>query len=116
MISRVRRDGQIRESELDLPATDGGTARTLTARVAPLGARLVLALVEDDRAGAQDGEHRGDTRLHGGFLDLGQRVPLAVADVPREHRATRAVSVRVNPPSTAGRSMSLSRICPSRRT
>lgn len=47
LVAQVRRDGQIRESELDLPAPDGGTARTLTARVAPLGARLVLALVED---------------------------------------------------------------------
>lgn len=47
MIAQVRRDGQIRERELDLPATGGGTSRTLTARVAPLGARLVLALVED---------------------------------------------------------------------
>jgi two-component system, OmpR family, sensor histidine kinase SenX3 len=46
-VALVRRDGQIRESELDLPAADGGFARTLTARVAPLGARLVLALVED---------------------------------------------------------------------
>lgn len=47
LIAQVRRDGQIRESELDLPAPDGSTVRTLTARVAPLGARLVLALVED---------------------------------------------------------------------
>ncbi|MCF6379057.1 ATP-binding protein [Nocardioides KLBMP 9356] len=47
LVAQVRRDGQIRESELDLSAPDGGTARTLTARVAPLGARLVLALVED---------------------------------------------------------------------
>ena len=47
LVAQVRRDGQIRESELDLPAPDGGSARTLTARVAPLGARLVLALVED---------------------------------------------------------------------
>jgi two-component system, OmpR family, sensor histidine kinase SenX3 len=46
-VALVRRDGQIRESELDLPAADGGFARTLTARVAPLGARLVLGLVED---------------------------------------------------------------------
>ncbi len=46
LIAQVRRDGQIRESELDLQA-DGGSVRTLTARVAPLGARLVLALVED---------------------------------------------------------------------
>ena len=47
VVAQVRRDGQIREQELDMPAPDGGTARTLTARVAPLGARLVLALVED---------------------------------------------------------------------
>jgi len=47
LVALVRRDGQIRESELVLPAPAGGIARTLTARVAPLGARLVLALVED---------------------------------------------------------------------
>ena len=47
LVAQVRRDGQIRESELDLAAVDGGSVRTLTARVAPLGARLVLALVED---------------------------------------------------------------------
>jgi two-component system sensor histidine kinase SenX3 len=46
-VANVRRDGQIRESEIDLPAADGGFGRTLTARVAPLGSRLVLALVED---------------------------------------------------------------------
>ena len=47
LVAQVRRDGQIRESEIDMPAADGGFGRTLTARVAPLGARLVLALVED---------------------------------------------------------------------
>ncbi len=47
IVSQVRRDGQIRESDIDMPAADGGFNRTLTARVAPLGARLVLALVED---------------------------------------------------------------------
>jgi two-component system, OmpR family, sensor histidine kinase SenX3 len=47
LIAQVRRDGQIRESDIDMPAPDGGFTRTLTARVAPLGARLVLALVED---------------------------------------------------------------------
>jgi len=47
VVAQVRRDGQIRESELELPSSSGGSARTLTARVAPLGARLVLALVED---------------------------------------------------------------------
>ena len=48
LVAQVRRDGQIRESELELPSSSGTSgARTLTARVAPLGARLVLALVED---------------------------------------------------------------------
>jgi two-component system sensor histidine kinase SenX3 len=47
LIARVRRDGQIREMDLDMPAPDRGFDRTLTARVAPLGARLVLALVDD---------------------------------------------------------------------
>lgn len=46
MIQQVRRDGQIRETELVM-ARPGSTARHVTARVAPLGARLVLALVED---------------------------------------------------------------------
>ena len=45
LIRQVRRDGQIRETELHL-GTDAST-RTVVARVAPLGSRLVLALVED---------------------------------------------------------------------
>jgi two-component system sensor histidine kinase SenX3 len=46
LVHQVRRDGQIRETELlmDRPA---GPVRHVTARVAPLGSRLVLALVED---------------------------------------------------------------------
>ena len=46
LVRQVRRDGQIREAEMTM-ARDGGAERTVTARVAPLGARLVLALVED---------------------------------------------------------------------
>ncbi len=46
LVRLVRRDGQIRETEL-LMARTGAPARHVTARVAPLGARLVLALVED---------------------------------------------------------------------
>ncbi|WP_243059030.1 cell wall metabolism sensor histidine kinase WalK [Nocardioides sp. SR21] len=46
LVHQVRRDGQIRETEL-LMARPGVPARHVTARVAPLGARLVLALVED---------------------------------------------------------------------
>ena len=42
----MRRDGQIRETEL-LIHRSGAPARHVTARVAPLGSRLVLALVED---------------------------------------------------------------------
>lgn len=46
LVHQVRRDGQIRETEL-LMARPGVPSRHVTARVAPLGARLVLALVED---------------------------------------------------------------------
>ncbi len=46
LIHVVRRDGQIRETEMEL-AGDRSSARTVIARVAPLGSRLVLALVED---------------------------------------------------------------------
>jgi two-component system, OmpR family, sensor histidine kinase SenX3 len=46
LVRQVRRDGQIRETEL-LLSRPGMPARHVTARVAPMGARLVLALVED---------------------------------------------------------------------
>ncbi len=46
VVRQVRRDGQIRETELTL-SRDHATPRMVTARVAPLGSRLVLALVED---------------------------------------------------------------------
>ena len=44
LVHQVRRDGQIRETEL-LMSRPGLPARHVTARVAPLGSRLVLALV-----------------------------------------------------------------------
>jgi two-component system sensor histidine kinase SenX3 len=46
LVHEVRRDGQIRETELIVPRASG-PSRNVTARVAPLGPRLVLALVED---------------------------------------------------------------------
>ncbi len=46
LVSEVRRDGQIRETELVVPRP-AAPARHVTARVAPLGRRMVLALVED---------------------------------------------------------------------
>jgi two-component system, OmpR family, sensor histidine kinase SenX3 len=46
LVSEVRRDGQIRETELVI-ARRNAPSRHVTARVAPLGSRLVLALVED---------------------------------------------------------------------
>ena len=46
VVRKVRRDGQIRETELLMTRPDA-PARHVTARVAPLGSRLVLALVED---------------------------------------------------------------------
>jgi two-component system, OmpR family, sensor histidine kinase SenX3 len=45
---QVRRDGEIREAELDIPRGRLGDQRIrVSSRVAPLGARLVLVLVED---------------------------------------------------------------------
>jgi two-component system sensor histidine kinase SenX3 len=46
LVRQVRRDGQIREADLVMPRKSG-PPRTVTARVAPLSSRLVLALVED---------------------------------------------------------------------
>ncbi|MBO0843928.1 MAG: two-component sensor histidine kinase [Nocardioides sp.] len=46
LVQQVRRDGQIRETELTMPRPSG-PPRTVTARVAPLSSRFVLALVED---------------------------------------------------------------------
>jgi two-component system, OmpR family, sensor histidine kinase SenX3 len=46
LVHEVRRDGQIRETEL-LIGRPAGPARHVTARVAPIGSRLVLVLVED---------------------------------------------------------------------
>ena len=46
LVRQVRRDGQIRETELVM-ARAGVPARHVTARIAPLSSRLVLALVED---------------------------------------------------------------------
>src|SRR5690242_11584899 len=49
MARDTRRDGEIRQMELDLPrrGTGRGEALAVSARVAPLGSRLVLLLVED---------------------------------------------------------------------
>ena len=46
LVRQVRRDGQIRETEIHM-SRPGMSPRHVTARVAPLGSRLVLALVED---------------------------------------------------------------------
>ncbi len=59
LISQVRRDGQIRETELVVPRP-GTPARHVTARIAPLGADLVLALVEDRTRERQVEEIRRD--------------------------------------------------------
>ena len=47
LVRQVRRDGQIRETELVMSRGHGIPAMHVTARVAPLSSRLVLALVED---------------------------------------------------------------------
>lgn len=47
LVRRVRADRQIREEQLTLRRGRGRAATHVTARVAPLGSRCVLALVED---------------------------------------------------------------------
>lgn len=47
LVQQVRRDGEIRETELVVHRAPGLPARHVTARVAPLSSQLVLALVED---------------------------------------------------------------------
>jgi two-component system sensor histidine kinase SenX3 len=47
LVAQVRRDGQIRETEIVLTRGRASQPIHVTARVAPLGTRLVLALVED---------------------------------------------------------------------
>ncbi|HET7388495.1 MAG TPA: ATP-binding protein [Nocardioidaceae bacterium] len=47
MVWAVRRDGEIRESELEVRRPAGTAPLHVTARVAPLGSTLVLVLVDD---------------------------------------------------------------------
>ncbi|MFL6060098.1 MAG: sensor histidine kinase [Marmoricola sp.] len=47
LVQQVRRDGQIRETEVVMQRAPGVPPRHVTARVAPLSSTLVLALVED---------------------------------------------------------------------
>lgn len=47
LVQQVRRDGQIRETEVVMQRAPGVPPRHVTARVAPLSSQLVLALVED---------------------------------------------------------------------
>ncbi len=48
VIRQVRRDGQIRQVEMELrPGSSKGAVRHVSARIAPLGAKQVLALVDD---------------------------------------------------------------------
>ncbi|HEY8456704.1 MAG TPA: ATP-binding protein [Actinopolymorphaceae bacterium] len=48
LVHKVRRDGEIRHTDLEVPRSRfGQTALSLSARVAPVGSELVLILVED---------------------------------------------------------------------
>lgn len=47
LVQQVRRDGQIRETEIVMQRSPGVPPRHVTARVAPLSSQQVLALVED---------------------------------------------------------------------
>jgi two-component system sensor histidine kinase SenX3 len=58
---KVRRDGEIREAELELPRGPlGGQTVSVLARVAPLGSTLVLVLVEDRTEARRVDEVRRD--------------------------------------------------------
>lgn len=61
MADQVRRDGTIRERQLELARPGGvGTPAYMHARVAPLGARHILLLVEDQSHGRRVEEVRRD--------------------------------------------------------
>jgi two-component system, OmpR family, sensor histidine kinase SenX3 len=48
MVRQVRRDGEIRQCDLDIPRDQIGREQlSVAARVAPIGSRLILVLVED---------------------------------------------------------------------
>ena len=47
VVQHVRRDGQIRETEVVTQRAPGTPPRTVSARVTPLTSKLVLVLVED---------------------------------------------------------------------
>ncbi len=47
MVRQVRRDGEIRQRDLEIVRGRLGATQYVSARVAPLGSRLVLVLVED---------------------------------------------------------------------
>jgi two-component system sensor histidine kinase SenX3 len=58
---KVRRDGEIREAELEIPRGPlGGGTLSVLARVAPLGSTLVLLLVEDRTEARRVDEVRRD--------------------------------------------------------
>ena len=61
LASLVRRDGEIRETELELPRGPMGSGtRRVLARVAPLGSTLILLLVEDHTEARRVEEIRRD--------------------------------------------------------
>jgi two-component system sensor histidine kinase SenX3 len=47
LVQQVRRDGEIREEEFVLTRSRGRSQHHVAARVAPLGSRMILALVDD---------------------------------------------------------------------
>lgn len=60
MVDRVSRDGVIREAQLELSRQGLGATVFVSARVAPLGARHLLLLVEDQTQGRRVEETRRD--------------------------------------------------------
>jgi two-component system, OmpR family, sensor histidine kinase SenX3 len=100
---QVRRDGEIRQVEMELP--HGTTAMPSTVRVAPLGARLVLLLVEDRTEARRLDEVRRDfvanvsheLKTPVGALSLLAEAVQAASDDPE---AVRRFSARMQQEST----------------
>ena len=110
LVSQVRRDGQIREAELVM-SRPAAPSRHVMARVAPLGSRLVLALVEDRTRERRVESVRRDFVANvshelktpvGAIRLLAEAVSDAADDPRRGPQVLRADAHRERPPLAAG--------------
>ena len=116
----VRRDGVIREAELDLRKGIGPGRLVVAARVAPLGADHVLLLVEDRSKAARVEEIRRDFLANvshelktpvGGIALLAEAILDAHDDPEVVARFAKRISVESDRLTTSSRRSSSSRGC-----